>query len=293
MTGTWREREVTPRALAMSASGRSLVPTIVVKFLAVAMTALMTLSAGVAYAAWIASGTGMSSARAATAGAGNAPTSAVSGRTVSLSWSASTYSNGIAVPSYLVKRYNAAGTIVQTIASGTCAALVSGTTCSHTAAPSGSWKYTVTPAVGSWRGAESAQVSVTVGAPTADADADAHPGHRDADRHRRELPRRRVPDLPAGQRDERHRPGRHRRRRRDPHRSSLGRRRRGHGRAARRYDGRRAHGLRRRFAQRRERRPGHHRRQHAAARSRRSRAAPPVPSPRRRRPSPSPTPSHP
>ncbi len=166
MTGTWREREVTPRALAMSASGRSLVPTIVVKFLAVAMTALMTLSAGRCLRGLDRQRHGTSSARAATAGAGNAPTSAVSGRTVSLSWSASTYSNGVPVPTYLVKRYNAAGTIGQVIASGTCAALVTGTTCSQTAAPSGSWRYTVTPAVGSWRGTESAQVSVTVGRTT-------------------------------------------------------------------------------------------------------------------------------
>ena len=83
---------------------------------------------------------------------------------MSLTWSTSTYSNGIFVPSYLIKRYNSAGTVVQTIATGTCAALVTGTTCAETAAPSGSWKYTVTPAVGAWRGAESTQVAATVGA---------------------------------------------------------------------------------------------------------------------------------
>ena len=293
MTGTWREREATPRALAMSASAHSLVPTIVVKFLAVAMAALVTLSAGVAYAAWIASGTGMSSARAVTAGAGNAPTSAVSGRTVSLSWSASTYSNGVAVTTYLVKRYNSAGTIEQAIATGTCAALVTGTACSQTAAPSGSWRYTVTPAVGSWRGAESAQVAVSVGSPTVSLTptltratatlTGSVANFLDGESLTFRLDNPTSGTVLAGTVGGVA----------TPTAVPCGRGRCGHRRAARRHDGGRAHGVRRRLAQRRERRPGHHRRQHPAAGAVDHRRPHRHGQPRRRPPSPSPTPSHP
>jgi hypothetical protein len=137
---------------------------VVVGVVAVILVAFAGLAAGVAHAAWVTSGTGVSAARAATTNGGNAPTANVSGRTVSLSWATSTYSNGGVVPTYLVKRYNSAGTVVQTISSGTCATTVTGTSCSETAVPAGSWKYAVTPAVGNWRGAESAQTAAIVGA---------------------------------------------------------------------------------------------------------------------------------
>jgi hypothetical protein len=177
MTESGREREAGPRAPfsrpepvrsapsagAELASGHSRrIPQALVL---VVLTA-MALTSSLAHASWVNNGAGFGSSRAVLTGAGSSPTPTTSGRNVSLTWPTSTYSNGVAVPSYLVQRYNAAGTVVQTIGSGTCAALVTGLTCTESAVPAGSWRYSVTPAVGNWRGAESTKVAATVGAPS-------------------------------------------------------------------------------------------------------------------------------
>ena len=224
----------------------------------------MTLTSTLAHASWVHNGVGLGSARAVLAGAGSSPTPTTSGRNVSLTWATSTYSNGVTVPSYLVKRYDAAGTVVQTMTSGTCAALVTGLTCTESAVPTGSWRYSVTPAVGNWRGAESAKVGRDRRCPVALADSRAGPCHRHALGERGQLRHRAVPDLPPRQRRQRDRPGRHSRRRghADLRRRDGRRHRDGH--PARRHHGRRAHRLRR-HRQRRERRAGHHRGQHPAA----------------------------
>jgi hypothetical protein len=94
--------------------------------------------------------------------AGNAPAAEVSGDMVTLSWAASTLSNGAAVTGYSVKRYDASGATQQTIVSGTCASVVTGTSCSETAVPAGDWSYSVTPVHGGWAGAESPRTPVTV-----------------------------------------------------------------------------------------------------------------------------------
>lgn len=168
---SWRERGANPRALAMSAFGRCTPRLVAVSHRMmqgmVALTlAAVSLTGSVAYASWVASGSGPGGGGSVTTGAGNAATSAVSGRNVTLTWPASTYSNGVAVASYLIKRYDAAGAVLQTIISGSCATLVAATTCTQTAVPAGSWRYSVTPAVGNWRGAESAKASATVGSPS-------------------------------------------------------------------------------------------------------------------------------
>ena len=119
-----------------------------------------------ASAQWVVSATGSGAAQAATVNGGNAPSATASGRTVQLSWSATTLSNGQAVAGYIVKRYDATGTVTQVIVSGTCASTVSGTSCSETAVPPGTWKYSVTPTQNNWVGAESAKTSVAVGTPS-------------------------------------------------------------------------------------------------------------------------------
>jgi hypothetical protein len=103
-------------------------------------------------AAWSSGVTGPTAALAATVNAGGTPTASASGRTVALSWSPSTLSNGTPVTGYVVARYDAAGGVQQTIASGSCASTVATTSCSETAAPPGTWTYSVTPVRSNWRG---------------------------------------------------------------------------------------------------------------------------------------------
>jgi hypothetical protein len=119
----------------------------------------------VADAAWNSTGDGFGRPAAITVNRGNSPTATVSGRMVQLTWTASTMSNGAAVDGYIITRYDSAGTSQQTIVSGTCASLVSGTSCSESSTPPGTWQYSVTPAYSDWRGAESPKTSATVGDP--------------------------------------------------------------------------------------------------------------------------------
>jgi hypothetical protein len=109
------------------------------------------------WAYWSAgSGTGGSGVAAATTvGAGAMPTATSAGTTVNLSWAASTLANGSPVTGYLVKRYNATTLVAQIILSS-CAGTISATSCTESAVPAGSWRYSITPVVGTnWKGAES------------------------------------------------------------------------------------------------------------------------------------------
>ena len=60
-----------------------------------------------ASAAWSRSAIGGGAAQAKALGTGNIPTATVSGKKVTVTWSASTFSNGGTVPGYVVRRYNA------------------------------------------------------------------------------------------------------------------------------------------------------------------------------------------
>ena len=121
---------------------------------------------GPSEAAWLAVAAGLGGGKSTVVGPGSAATPAVSGRTVSLSWPTVALQSGTAVTGYVVRRYDAAGSTERPIASGTCASVVAGPTCSHTAVPTGSWRYPVTPAYGQWRGPESpVSTAVAVAAP--------------------------------------------------------------------------------------------------------------------------------
>jgi hypothetical protein len=107
-------------------------------------------------------GTGAIGTKTMPTAAPPAPTGSVSSHDVTVSWTASHFADGTLVPSYIVKRYNAITNALQTTLSA-CDGNVSGTSCVEHSVPTGSWKYTVTPAAGTWRGTESPKsATVTV-----------------------------------------------------------------------------------------------------------------------------------
>jgi hypothetical protein len=115
-----------------------------------------------ASAAWSLSAIGSAAARAKALGTGNIPSATVSGKKVTVTWSASTFSDGGNVAGYVVRRYNASTGVVQTIGAS-CTGTIAGLTCTERNTPAGGWNYTVTPAVANWRGGESAKsTTVTV-----------------------------------------------------------------------------------------------------------------------------------
>jgi hypothetical protein len=130
----------------------------------VAMLLLGIVVPATALAGWQNAAAGSSSSRAKTMPAGNTPTTGVSGRTVTVSWTASSLAGGGSLDGYLVKRYN--GSSQQQTIGANCSGTITALTCTEMAVPAGTWRYTVTPVLQSWRGAESSQSSaVTVGSP--------------------------------------------------------------------------------------------------------------------------------
>jgi hypothetical protein len=128
--------------------------------------ALMMAFGVVAYAAWTATGHGPSTVGARTMPAGNTPTTSVSGRDVTVSWTASSFTGGPAVSGYAITRYPAAGGSAVAVGSN-CSGTIAALTCTELAVTPGSWKYTVTPIQGAWHGTESAKsTTVVVGSPT-------------------------------------------------------------------------------------------------------------------------------
>jgi hypothetical protein len=116
---------------------------------------------GGAAAAWVLSGSGSGATKAKTLGSGNQPTASAVLRTVTVTWTASSFTTGGAVPGYVVWRYNAL-TGVGSQATNGCSGIVAAVTCTETNVPVGSWQYTVTPAAGNWRGPESTKSAVVV-----------------------------------------------------------------------------------------------------------------------------------
>ena len=174
----------------------------------------LTVGAATAWGYWgvgsVAGGNG--AAAAASVNQGATPTATVVGRAVTVSWPASTLSNGQTVTGYLVKRYQANTLAGQTILAG-CSGTITATSCVESSVPAGQWVYSVTPVIGTnWQGAESVKsVAATVAAPTLLlSPATVKPGSSLTGTPGR-LPRRRDPPVPPGQpdRDPAHRqPGR-------------------------------------------------------------------------------------
>jgi hypothetical protein len=107
-------------------------------------------------AAWsvVRTGTGAIGTKTMPTTALPAPSGSVSSHDVTVTWTASQFADGTPMPSYIVKRYNAITNALQTTLAA-CSGNVAGTSCVEHSVPTGSWKYTVTPAAGVWRGTES------------------------------------------------------------------------------------------------------------------------------------------
>jgi chitinase len=121
-------------------------------------------------------GSGSGSAPVDTLGAGAQPTAGASGQTVTVSFAQTSFQGGgvgsFTGGGYAVRRYLSTGGAAIT-PSSTCGATVTGTaatlSCTETSTPFGLWRYTVTPLLRTWTGAESppsAVVSVAPLAPT-------------------------------------------------------------------------------------------------------------------------------
>ncbi|WP_309710175.1 LamG domain-containing protein [Pseudolysinimonas sp.] len=122
----------------------------------------LVLVGGAAWSYWLAAVTAGSagSALATSVNAGATPTANASGANVTVSWSASTLTNGMAVSGYEIRRYNSTTLVQQTILSA-CTGTVTALSCVENSVPSGTWRYSVTPVIGTnWRGAESAMSTV-------------------------------------------------------------------------------------------------------------------------------------
>jgi hypothetical protein len=121
--------------------------------------------AGAATAGWQPAGGGAGAAKSKTMPtlAAAKPTATVNSNAVTVTWTASTFPEGGSVPSYVVKRYDALGNL-QTVGAA-CAGLVTGTTCTESGVPAGTWMYSITPAAGSWRGVEGPQSDAVVVTP--------------------------------------------------------------------------------------------------------------------------------
>lgn len=93
---------------------------------------------------------------------GEMPTAVPAGQSVTVSWAASTLSDGRPVAGYTVARYDATTSAAQTVLTA-CTGTIAATTCTEQNVPAGSWKYAVTPVIGvNWRGAESLKSNTVV-----------------------------------------------------------------------------------------------------------------------------------
>ena len=116
-------------------------------------------------AAWPSAGGGSHFAKAITLPTVSQPTASVTNRSVAVSWSAVTLPGGAAVDGYEVRRYDNGGAL-QSIGSA-CSGTIAATSCTESAVPPGTWRYTVAARKGNWTGPESSQSSaVTVAAPS-------------------------------------------------------------------------------------------------------------------------------
>jgi hypothetical protein len=125
----------------------------------------LSTTVGVAWAYWTAQASGVPAyTDADRVGPGNQPIATALGSTVTLTWTPTTTVAGRTVTGYQVLRYpRATGGTSVTPTAGTCAApVVTTANCTETDVPVDSWFYTVTPVLGSWRGAESPRGQVNV-----------------------------------------------------------------------------------------------------------------------------------
>jgi hypothetical protein len=109
-------------------------------------------------ATWSLQGSGSGASGALTMPTGATPIVRSVGSTVSLSWTAATFVDGVPVSGYMITRYNTINASVSVVG-GTCTGPVSTTSCVDLSVPPGTWFYTDTPVVNSWTGGQSADSS--------------------------------------------------------------------------------------------------------------------------------------
>ncbi len=124
--------------------------------IAFVLVATVVPSAG---AAWSRYDTGSSASQATSLGAGSTRTVNAKAKTVTVTWATGTYANGASAPAYVVRRYSSVTGVGQTIGSA-CSGTLTGLTCTESNVPTGTWRYSVTPAPGNWRGIESARSAI-------------------------------------------------------------------------------------------------------------------------------------
>lgn len=137
------------------------------RLLPLVITVCLMITAATAWGYWtpgsVSGGNG--AAAASNINQGATPTVSRAGRSVTVSWAASTLANGQPVSGYLVKRYS--GSTAQTVLTA-CNGTITGTSCVEDNVPVGTWTYSITPLFATaWSGPESLRSStVTVTAAT-------------------------------------------------------------------------------------------------------------------------------
>ena len=114
-----------------------------------------------AAAAWGTNASGPAATRARALSTSAAPTATFARPKVTVSWSASSFAGGGVAPAYVVRRYNVVTGVGQA-GTNSCSGLVTALTCTENNTPAGTFRYTVTSAVGAWRGIESPQSTPVV-----------------------------------------------------------------------------------------------------------------------------------
>jgi hypothetical protein len=131
--------------------------------LSASVVALIVAGPGSAFAAWVIDAVGSVSSKAQIMPGGSMPAVSVSGRNVTVSWSASRFSGGTPVSGYTVRRYEGGS---PSSPGSACSGTITVLRCTERDVPPGTYRYTVIPWHGLWSGAESAlSASVTVNAP--------------------------------------------------------------------------------------------------------------------------------
>jgi Bacterial Ig-like domain len=127
----------------------------------VGLAAAILAGAGAAWAYWTTTGSGIATAGTATLGAPTSVTATATGGTgVAVAWAGSSLSSGQPAAGYYVTRMSGSASAA---ACGTSAAQpTTGTSCSDTGVPDGSYRYVVTAVYGSWTADSAPSATVTV-----------------------------------------------------------------------------------------------------------------------------------
>ncbi|MFK0042000.1 Ig-like domain-containing protein [Paenarthrobacter sp. NPDC090517] len=114
-----------------------------------------------ASAFWGSVSSGFGAAKADAVAQGARPATAVSGTSVTVTWTASTTAAGRPVTGYSIARYATATAGTGMAAAGTCAGTIAALSCVDNNVPTGTWYYAVTPLLSAWQGAESTRSAAT------------------------------------------------------------------------------------------------------------------------------------